>query len=88
MTEEEKTAYLRKKIARKERRKLATRNALAVLGMLGGVATIAAGAATLQIPVVAAGIALFGTAGMKLDFSRKKKKRPEDEKAWEVSEHD
>ncbi|MBE3042639.1 hypothetical protein IMZ48_08695 [Candidatus Bathyarchaeota archaeon] len=73
-------------IKKKEIRKRWKRNSLAILGMLGGIATIAAGGATMQIPVVAAGIALFGTAGMKLDFS-KKKKRDED-KAWEVQEHD
>ncbi|EGU76020.1 hypothetical protein FOXB_13438 [Fusarium oxysporum f. sp. conglutinans Fo5176] len=56
--------------------------------ILGGVATIAAGAATLQIPVVAAGIALFGTAGMKLDLHKKKKKKPEEDREWVVSEHD
>lgn len=73
-------------IRKKERRKRLKRNALAILGMLGGVATIAAGGATMQIPVVAAGIALFGTAGMKLDFS--KKKRKDEDKVWEVQEYD
>ncbi|KAI5456472.1 P-loop containing nucleoside triphosphate hydrolase protein, partial [Mariannaea sp. PMI_226] len=66
-------------------RKVLERNILSILGVLGGVATIAAGAATFQIPVVAAGIALVGTAGMKLDLSRKKKK--EEERVWEVDDH-
>ncbi|KAF4994262.1 hypothetical protein FDECE_13201 [Fusarium decemcellulare] len=75
-------------LARREKRRVMKRNALAILGMLGGAATIAAGAATLQIPVVAAGIALFGTAGMKLDLSRKKKKKKDDDDEWIVDDHD
>ncbi|KAF4462600.1 hypothetical protein FALBO_10583 [Fusarium albosuccineum] len=75
-------------LARREKRRVMKRNALAILGMLGGAATIAAGAATLQIPVAAAGIALFGTAGMKLDFSRKKKKKKDDDDEWTVDDHD
>ncbi|KAH6874970.1 P-loop containing nucleoside triphosphate hydrolase protein [Thelonectria olida] len=74
-------------LAKAEKRKLLKRNLLSILGMLGGLVTIAAGAATIQIPVVAAGIALFGTAAMKLDFSKKKKKKKEDG-AWEVDDHD
>ncbi|KAF4965618.1 hypothetical protein FSARC_6605 [Fusarium sarcochroum] len=86
MSKEERGEYLEKKLAKKEKRKVIKRNTLSILGMLGGLATIAAGAATLQIPVVAAGIALFGTAGMKLDISKKKKRIEKGE--WQVSEHD
>ncbi|KAF4345068.1 hypothetical protein FBEOM_943 [Fusarium beomiforme] len=86
MSPEERMQILEKEIARQEKLKIMKRNTLAVLGMLGGVATIAAGAATLQIPVVAAGIALFGTAGLKLDFQKKKK--TEADREWAVSEHD
>ncbi|KAH7236949.1 uncharacterized protein BKA55DRAFT_132862 [Fusarium redolens] len=88
MSSEERKILLERELARQEKRKIMKRNTLAVLGMLGGVATIAAGAATLQIPVVAAGIALFGTAGMKLDLHKKKKKKPEEDREWVVSEHD
>jgi hypothetical protein len=87
MSEGERKEYLEKKLARQEKLKIVKRNTLAVLGMLAGGATIAAGAATMQIPVVAAGIALFGTSGMKLDF-HKKKKKVVDDKEWVVSEHD
>lgn len=73
-------------IVKNERREQSKKNALAIVGMLGGVATIAAGGATMQIPVVAAGVALFGTAGMKLDFSRRKKRDEDSE--WVVQEHD
>ena len=73
-------------IRKKEKRKMMKRNSLAILGMLGGVVTIAAGGATMQIPVVAAGIGLFGTAAMKLDFSKKKKR--DGDKVWDVQEHD
>ncbi|KAJ4264294.1 hypothetical protein NW762_005490 [Fusarium torreyae] len=88
MSEEERREYLEKELAKKQRQRIIKRNTLSILGMLGGAATIAAGAITLQIPVVAAGIALFGTAGMKLDLSRKKKKSEEEGKEWQVSEHD
>ncbi|KAF9774133.1 hypothetical protein IL306_007882 [Fusarium sp. DS 682] len=86
MSPEERKKLLEKELSRKEKIKIIKRNILAVLGMLGGVATIAAGAATLQIPVVAAGIALFGTSGLKLDFQKKKKAVADRE--WTVSEHD
>ncbi|KAI7763913.1 hypothetical protein ACKAV7_013519 [Fusarium commune] len=88
MSNEERKIFLERELARQEKRKIMKRNTLAFLGMLGGVATIAAGAATLQIPVVAAGIALFGTAGMKLDLHKKKRKKPEEDREWVVSEHD
>lgn len=87
MSEIERKEYLEKKLARQEKLKIVKRNTLAILGMLAGGATIAAGAVTMQIPVVAAGIALFGTSGMKLDF-HKKKKKVVDDKEWVVSEHD
>ncbi|KIL90081.1 hypothetical protein FAVG1_06819 [Fusarium avenaceum] len=86
MSESERREYLEKKLARQEKLKIVKRNTLAILGMLAGGATIAAGAVTMQIPVVAAGIALFGTSGMKLDFHKKKK--VVDDKEWVVSEHD
>ena len=76
-----------KELDKVQKRKVLKRNMLAILGVLGGTATIAAGAATMQIPVVAAGIALVGTAGMKLDFSRKKKTKKQEEE-WEVNDHD
>lgn len=87
MSERERREYLEKKLAHQEKVKIVKRNTLAILGMLAGGATIAAGAVTMQIPVVAAGIALFGTSGMKLDF-HKKKKKVVDDKEWVVSEHD
>lgn len=86
MSEIERKEYLEKKLARQEKLKIVKRNTLAILGMLAGGATIAAGAVTMQIPVVAAGIALFGTAGMKVDFHKKKK--VVEDKEWVVSEHD
>lgn len=76
------------RIDRLKKRQVLKKNSIPILGMLGGAAVVAAGGATLQIPIVAAGVALFGTAAMKVDLSRsvEKKKRPEEE--WEVQEYD
>lgn len=73
-------------IKRDQKRKVLKRNLLPLLGVVGGMATVAAGGATLQIPLVAAGIGLVGTAGMKLNFSRKNKNNNKD-KMWEVQDH-
>lgn len=73
-------------IVKAKKRQVLQRNLIPILGMLGGVAAMAAGGATLQIPIVAAGVALFGTAALKLDFRRTEKRKKEDE--WEVQEYD
>lgn len=62
------------------------RNAIALMGMFGGAASIVAGGATGTIPIAAAGVALFGQAGMKLDFS-KRGRRDTDER-WVVDDYD
>ncbi|KAI6756095.1 hypothetical protein HG530_011831 [Fusarium avenaceum] len=67
MSEDERREYLEKKLAHQEKVKIVKRNTLAISGMLAGGATIAAGAVTMQIPVVAAGIALFGSLSHRRD---------------------
>ncbi|RYP84090.1 hypothetical protein DL770_005262 [Monosporascus sp. CRB-9-2] len=82
---EMKRQNLTKDITRGRKREVFKRNVLALLGVLAGVGTIAAGSATMQIPIVAVGIGLVGTAATKLDFSRKKKKEEDD--IWDVPDY-
>jgi hypothetical protein len=68
------------KLERGKKRRIVKRNLLPILGMLAGVGVIAAGGATLQIPVVGAGIGIFGTAAAKLSRGPGGKK----DKVWEI----
>ncbi|TGJ80533.1 hypothetical protein E0Z10_g8238 [Xylaria hypoxylon] len=70
-------------VNRGEKRRLLKRNAVPILGILAGVAVIAAGAATVQIPVVAVGVSIFATALSKLGAVKKKEKDDEEE-TWHV----
>jgi hypothetical protein len=51
------------------------RSRLPIIGMLAGVGVIAAGDATLQIPLIGAGIGVFGTAAAKLSKGPSGKKK-------------
>ncbi|RYP47907.1 hypothetical protein DL768_006123 [Monosporascus sp. mg162] len=82
---EMKRQNLTKDITRGRKREVFKRNVLALLGMLAGVGTIAAGSATMQIPIVAVGIGLVGTAAAKLDFSKKNQKEEDD--IWNVPDY-
>lgn len=74
-------------LERLKKRQVLKRNMIPILGMLGGVAVMAAGGATLMIPIVAAGVALFGTAAMKVDVSRSAEKKKKRDDEWDVQEH-
>ncbi|KAJ8131810.1 hypothetical protein O1611_g1811 [Lasiodiplodia mahajangana] len=72
------------KVERGKKRRALKRNALPILGILAGVVTIAAGAATAQIPVVTVGISVFAAAMSKLKAARRKKK--DEEEGWDIQE--
>ncbi|KAK6065827.1 hypothetical protein SCUP234_12364 [Seiridium cupressi] len=73
------------RILKEKKRSVMKRNLVPLLGCLAGLLTIAAGAATLQVPIIAVGVAITGTAGTKLDLSRSRITKKDNE-AWDVAE--
>ncbi|KAF2962759.1 hypothetical protein GQX73_g10808 [Xylaria multiplex] len=77
------------RVNRGERQQLLKRNALPILGILAGIAAIAAGAATAQLPVVTLGVSICATAISKLKAKKKekpKKKKKKDEEGWDIQD--
>ncbi|KAI0533320.1 P-loop containing nucleoside triphosphate hydrolase protein [Xylaria digitata] len=74
----EKLKIMMGKVNREERQQLLKRNAMPILGILAGIAAIAAGAATVQLPVVTLGVSICATAISKL--KTKKREKPEKKK--------
>ncbi|XXG98513.1 V-type proton ATPase subunit c'' [Hypoxylon texense] len=72
---EERRQALLEEVEKGKKRKLLKRNAVGLLGILAGVAAVAAGGATMIVPLMTAGVGLIGTSATMLDFSRKRQRK-------------
>lgn len=72
---EKRRQVLLEEVEKGKKRKLLKRNAVGLLGILAGVAAVAAGGATMIIPLMTAGVGLIGTSATMLNFSRTKPRK-------------